>query len=182
MHTHIIAVIDASSSMSCIAREASDGFNTFVREQAALPGEATLSLLEFSDHVRPIHSGIPIDRFPGYHLRPSGMTALLDGIGAGIQIGDNTHADQTVVAILTDGGENRSRKFGHRQIVEMISTRQARGWSFVFLAANQDAFATARQYGIDDRYVANFAYSGDGATQAMRSLSTMTAQIRGTTF
>lgn len=186
MKTHIVAVIDCSGSMSSIAHEASSGFNEFVRQQRELPGEADLTLIEFDSTVQVQYRMRPLAQVPGYSLRPRGMTALLDAIGEAINIAQSRDSleryDQVVVCILTDGQENSSRRFSQHTINKLITERQAAGWSFVFLAANQDAFATARQYGISEQYVANFRADAAGTQAAYASMTASVAQVRGVTY
>lgn len=186
MKTHIIAVIDCSGSMGTIAHEASSGFNEFVRQQIALPGEAALTLVEFDNTVQVQYRMRPLNQVPRYELRPRGMTALLDAIGEAINIGQSRDSleqyDQVVVCILTDGAENASKRFNKSQIGALITERQVAGWSFVFLAANQDAFATARSYGISEQYVANFAANAAGTQAAYASMTASVAQVRGVTY
>ena len=58
---------------------------------------------------------------------------------------------------MTDGLENSSHEFTKAQIKEMITHQQDDyQWKFVFLGANQDAFAEARGLGMDPQNVANF--------------------------
>lgn len=186
MKTHIIAVIDCSGSMGSIASEASSGFNEFVKQQLGLPGEAALTLIEFDTSVQVQYRMLPLNRVPTYHLRPRGMTALLDAIGEAINIGQSRDSleafDQVVVCILTDGAENASKRFNKGQINALITERQVAGWSFVFLAANQDAFATARSYGISEQYTANFSADRVGTQAAYASMTASVAQVRGVTY
>jgi len=54
------------------------------------------------------------------------------------------HTEKVIACILTDGSENASREFSRSKIKEMIEhQRDKYQWEFVFLAANQDAFAEA---------------------------------------
>ena len=186
MKTHIVAVIDCSGSMASIANEASSGFNEFVKQQRELPGTADLTLIEFDNNVQKLYERLPLISVPTYHLRPRGMTALMDAIGDAIHTAQSRTSletyDQVVVTIVTDGAENSSKRFSKVQINQMITDRQAAGWSFVFLAANQDAFATAKQYGIREEYVANFAANRAGTQAAYATMSAAVSQVRGTTY
>jgi hypothetical protein len=82
-----------------------------------------------------------------------------------------------VVCVITDGGENASREYTQAKVKEMTKHAEANGWKFVFLAANQDAFAAAQSFGSSGLYAGNFmanaagtqaAYAATGAT--VRSL------------
>jgi hypothetical protein len=67
-----------------------------------------------------------------------------------------------IACILTDGHENSSQEHTREQIFELIRDHRDKGWEFVFLAANQDAFKTAESLAIDRGSVLGFA--GDGAS------------------
>ena len=45
--THIAIILDRTGSMEDIREDTIGGFNTFLKEQQALPDEATLSLIQF---------------------------------------------------------------------------------------------------------------------------------------
>jgi len=67
---------------------------------------------------------------------PRGATVLLD-------------------AIFTDGLENASQKYPRQDIAGMIPKwKKKNGWEFLFLAAGQDAIASAAQMSIHVHYVA----------------------------
>jgi hypothetical protein len=63
----------------------------------------------------------------------------------------------------------------------MISSQQAvYGWSFLFLAANQDAIATAATVGIGAQQSMNFAATGAGIVAASLSMSDAVSSFRST--
>lgn len=51
MDTHITFVLDSSGSMSAIREDTIGGFNTFLEEQQAEDGSATVSLVDFNTTV-----------------------------------------------------------------------------------------------------------------------------------
>lgn len=107
--------------------------------------------------------------------RPRGTTALLDAIGKTIKsfqkrIKDlpKKRPDQVIFAIFTDGLENASRKYSWQDIADKIRKRQDRdGWEFLFLAANQDAVASAAQMSI----YAHNAATAQASARGVRSSS-----------
>ena len=77
-----------------------------------------------------------------------------------------------VFAIFTDGLENSSLTFTWKDIAQRIRDRREQdGWEFLFLAANQDAIATAAQLSIQRENSASVAYSAVGMSSSTRSLS-----------
>jgi hypothetical protein len=118
---------------------------------------------------------------------PRGSTALLDAIGRTVtELGQKLAATpeaerpgQVIVAIFTDGYENASRQFDLHQINDLITQqRNTYNWQFLFLAANQDAIATAAQIGIDRQFSSAVPYSAKGIHSTSSSLSRKLSAMR----
>ena len=128
MKTEITAIIDRSGSMDAIANDAIGGFNAFLADQKAVPGEARMSVVLFDHEYLPLYTGKPIaDAEPQTRASfvPRGQTAMLDAIGRslnenGARIAAEKWADKVVVCILTDGQENHSSEFSAHRIKEMV--------------------------------------------------------------
>lgn len=187
MKTEILAIVDRSGSMHSIVADAIGGYNAFLADQQAVEGEARLSLVLFDDHYEVPYAGLAIgEALPLTHQTfvPRGGTALLDAIGRtlseqGARIEAEGWADKVIVTILTDGGENMSREFTTPLIQDMVKDAEAKGWSFVFLAANQDAFATGAMYGFNPAHTQGFAATGVGVQAAYATISNTTRTLRG---
>lgn len=131
------------------------GFNAFLNEQKTMGG--TLTLVQF-DHeyllsyeAKPIEEVEPLTRET---FKPRGSTALMDAIGRAIKE-IRTKTIPTVV-ILTDGLENSSHKYTKAHIKDLVEERTKDGWTFVYLGANQDAFAEAGSLGIAPACTMNY--------------------------
>ena len=164
--TDITLVVDRSGSMQKIREDAEGGVNTFIQEQAKHPGEALLTLVQFDTEYEFVHRGMPIKQVPPYTLVPRGNTALLDAVGRAInetgerlaKMAEDVRPGLVVFVITTDGLENSSKEFSKAQIKEMIVRQQsAYKWQFIFLGANQDAFAEAGAMGVGPSGAANYA-------------------------
>jgi hypothetical protein len=186
MNTEILAIIDVSGSMASIADDAIGGYNTFLKEQQEVEGEARMTLALFDHEYQLLYAGRAIAEAEPLTTQtyvPRGSTALLDAIGRtlneqGARIAAEGWAEKVIVCINTDGQENQSREFNAAVIKDLVTQREAEGWSFVFLAANQDAFATAAFYGISAAHTQNFASSSEGTAQAYTSMSNTTRSLR----
>jgi hypothetical protein len=188
--TEIAFVLDRSGSMNAIAGDAIGGFNTFLTQQQALPGEARLTLVLF-DHEylvvqdnAGIHGVAPLD---DKSYVPRGMTALLDAVGRTVDtMGQRLAATpeaqrpgQVILAILTDGMENASRDYTYARLSEMIRHQQEKyNWEFIFLAANQDAIAAAGALSIQAKDAIAFDATGQGVRLAMARMSEETTRRR----
>ena len=166
--TDITLVVDRSGSMNHIRVDAEGGVNSFIEQQAKEPGEALLTLVQFDTEYEFIHRGMPIQDVPSYTLHPRGTTALLDAVGravneTGTRLANMDEKDRpglVVFVIMTDGRENSSVEFTKQQVKELISHQQSvYNWQFVFLGADQDAFAEAADLGIAACGAANFSKS-----------------------
>jgi hypothetical protein len=127
--------------MAPLRQVALNGFNTLLGEQRKLQVPARFSLSFFNNEIRKIHDGIPIATVPIMEEAdyvPKGGTALYDGIGSLIeQIGERVdpspHQARVLVAILTDGCENSSKRFTKADVFDLISFRRnACTWQFLF--------------------------------------------------
>ena len=49
--------------------------------------------------------------------------------------------------VFTDGLENASRTWTRDQVFTLIEQKKAQGWTFVFMGANQDAYAEGSRIG-----------------------------------
>jgi uncharacterized protein YegL len=186
MKTEIIAILDRSGSMHSIVKDAIGGFNAFLDEQRKVPGEARISVVLFDHDCETVCSAQPIGE--AKHLTaetyvPRGNTALLDAIGRamnehGKRIADEKWADNVIVCILTDGHENASREYRADAIKPMIEHAEKNGWAFVYLGANQDAFAVASAYGIQAGRTFAFAANAAGTKSAYATMSAATRSLR----
>jgi Mg-chelatase subunit ChlD len=183
--TDITLVVDRSGSMEAIRRDAEGGVNAFIREQAAEPGEASLTLVQFDTKYEFVSKGVPIELAPKFKLVPRGATALLDAVGRAIhetaeRLAKLKHEDApglVLFCIVTDGLENSSQEFSKTQIKTLIEQRrQKSGWQFTFLGANQDAFAEARSMGIPESGAAN--YSTQKVATAYKAYGTKVSRMR----
>jgi hypothetical protein len=186
--TEIVFVVDRSGSMSSIAADMRGGLDTFIAEQKKLPGECTVSLSQFDDRYETIYAGKPIDSVPPLELVPRGATALLDAVGRTIDaagarlaaIQESDRPSKILFVIVTDGAENASHEYSRARINEMIKTQQEKySWEFVFLGANQDAFAAAQDLGIRGAAAMNYVASAKGAQAMYSGLSASARSYRG---
>lgn len=186
MKTEIIVITDRSGSMASIAKDVIGGYNTFIREQREVPGEARVTFTQFDDVYEVIYAGRPLADVPELTDKtfvPRGSTALLDAIGRtlneqGQRIATEKWADLVIVCILTDGGENASREYDSSRIRSMTGHAETAGWKFVYLGANQDSFSVAKGLGLQGAMVANYAATAAGTHAAYSTTSASVRSLR----
>lgn len=181
--TEIAYILDRSGSMQSMVEPAIAGFNQFLEDQRQATGQAHLTLVLFDNEYLVPCRRIPIEEaveLDSTTYVPRGTTALLDAIGRTIvELGKKLAATpeeqrpgQVIVAIFTDGYENASRQFDLHQINDLIThQREKYNWQFLFLAANQDAMATAAQMGIHHQDSSAVQFSKRGIRSSSASLS-----------
>ena len=187
---HIELVVDRSGSMSSMATECLNGVNSFLEEQrkTLAPDERiTVSLVTFDDRVEVPWANHDIRQavVTAESICPRNMTALLDAIGETCARGERLvnsarEKPSMTVVIMTDGMENSSERFSQAQVNETITRLKAEGWTFIFLAANQDAIQTGGALGIDRQTSLTFGASGGGMTACFRSAGAAVARTRHT--
>ena len=62
--TDITLVVDRSGSMEARREDAQGGVNAFIREQAAEPGDANLTLIQFDTEYEVVHGGVGVGGDP----------------------------------------------------------------------------------------------------------------------
>ena len=135
-----------------------------------------MSLALFNDTSRLLYDALPIAEAPPLTrelYKPSGNTALNDAIGQMIRAIGKRAKRQTrvLIAILTDGAENASRKFSKADILQMITYRRTTyDWQFIFIGP-PEALDYALSIGIPKSNVVSFSADAAGITAIMARLS-----------
>lgn len=166
--TELVVILDKSGSMHSVVSDTIGGFNALLEEQKKGVGDIKVTLALFDDHYKLLHNGVVIADVPKLDentYKPSGSTALLDAIGRTVdEVGarlaktpEEERPSKVIVAIITDGEENCSREYNKTKIAEKIKHQTDKyAWQFLFLGANQDAFAEAGNIGIAQAFACNY--------------------------
>lgn len=188
-YTHIVCIIDRSGSMTSIADDTIGGLNTFIQEQASIPGEVRLDIILFDHEYTELYMGDIRDApvFTRENYVPRGSTALYDAIGTTINnVGAELRAlpealrpHKVIIMILTDGYENSSKQFSAEKIKKMIRHQEdVYNWTFIYLGANQDAFEVGSTLGVQAINTMNWEGTSEGVTRAYDSLSSYATHYR----
>ncbi|ANU23193.1 vWA domain-containing protein [Planococcus donghaensis] len=172
--TELVFILDKSGSMAGLEKDTIGGFNALLEKQRKLPGEVRVTTVLFNQDYELLHDRIPVTGvalITEEDYQVGGMTALLDAIGSTIQKISNVQkstlqeqrADRVLVVITTDGMENSSCEYSYKKIHEMIAMQKnTANWEFIFLGANIDAVATARQFGVGEDFAVNYHADAEG--------------------
>lgn len=178
----ITIVLDRSGSMASVADATISGFNEFVEAQKQIPGEVTLTLIQFdSENSYEVVFDRPVAEVPQLTAAsyiPRGGTPLHDALGQtitnlGAKLKRKPEAERPskiVIVTMTDGLENSSRAYNAPQIAEMIKhQREVYKWEFLFLGANQDAILTGEHLNIPAANAISYTAKTIGTANVMRA-------------
>jgi len=147
--THIICILDCSTSMGGQEEHVISNFNKFLKEQQELPGKAKLTLVKFDSEYEVIYDQVNLQRVKKLTHRQyftRGMTAMYDAIGSTI---DRLKSKKrAIVLIHTDGDENYSSEYTQRDVQKLVKSKK-KDWEFIFAGAGIDAKRYARDYGMN---------------------------------
>lgn len=186
----IVIVLDRSGSMESIKEDVIGGFNRFLKEQQAIPGEATITLVQFDNIYEIVYMGKNLQEaslIDDSVYKPRGSTALLDAIGKTIDdtgrrlsyMPENQRPSKVIFGIQTDGYENASKYFTIEQISSMINhQKNVYSWEFVFMGANQDAITEASKLGIDASHAMHYRATAAGVRNVYSDFSDKVAECR----
>ena len=166
--TELVFILDKSGSMGGMERDTIGGFNSMIEKQKEVEGKVYVSTVLFANESQVLHDRKDLSEIEPLTVKDyqvGGCTALLDAVGGAIKHVSNVHKyirpedvpARTMFVITTDGMENMSRQYSHRQIKEMIKEKEEKhGWEFIFVAANIDAGEVAESIGISRGRAINY--------------------------
>jgi len=188
--TELVCIIDSSGSMESVKDETIAGFNGYIEQQRSLEGHIRVTLALFGSTCTLVFDGLPIDTIPlltSDTYRPGGKTALYDAIGQTIEYvamriaspRSDEAPSAVIVAILTDGHENASVRYGKTDVLQAITYfKDKQAWNFVFLGCSAESMDEAASIGIPQRTTFVFKSSKLGTTNAFRKMSDTTTNFR----
>ena len=188
-YTAMLLVIDRSGSMATIRDDMVGGTEQMLREQAAQPGMLTVDVVTFDNVVEWQHSFASASDVR-IELVPRGSTALFDALGGAIghfgqklaELPEHARPGVVTVVVVTDGEENASVEWTAESVTKSVEhQRDAYGWDFVFLGANQDAALAARRIGIDADSALNFAAAPAAVKKTSENLGRYLSDVRAGT-
>lgn len=191
--TSINVIIDASGSMHNLTNDTIGSFNSFLKEQKAVPSEAAFTLCTFNTNYNLVHDFAKLGAVPNLSpetYAPSGGTALLDAVGTTIDsvgkklsaMPESERPSKVIFLIITDGQENSSREYSASTIKNMVEhQKNVYNWEFVFMGANIDAIAAGANLGVDVRNTMNYAATPIGTRNLYKSVSENMKSYRSAT-
>lgn len=187
--TYIYVLTDRSGSMDSIRNDVIGGFNSFLQDQQKETNECVMTYAQFDHSYQEVFVGKDIQSVEPLTSKtfvPRGTTALLDAWYRSITNlretikaqSEEDRPGKVIFVVITDGYENASREVNKKQLFDMVETAKEDNWMFTFIAADQDAIAVAKQYGINQDSALTFHKSGKGVSETYKSLSKVVRGVR----
>lgn len=157
---HLYFLLDRTGSMMPIRTDVIGGFNTFLADQKAKPGECVMTAIQF-DSGGPfdvICEAKPLDQVAELTIdtyAPRGMTPLLDAEGRAMVMAEERAAKRAaagepaeaiVFATYTDGLENASSEWTFEALAAKKKEHEG-DWAFLYLGAGHDAYSQSQHMG-----------------------------------
>lgn len=184
--TELVFILDRSGSMSGLENDTIGGFNSMLKKQKAEEGEAVVTTILFDDRYELLHDRKNLQEInpiteDEYFVR--GTTALLDALGNTINkitnVQKHTTDSKVLFVIITDGLENASKEYTKAKVKNMVENKIKKSkWEFIFLGANIDAIATARDYGISSKNAVNYHADSLGTKVCYSAVSNVVSNLR----
>lgn len=188
--SEVVFILDRSGSMGGLESDTIGGYNQFLAKQKEVEGDAFITTVLFDDEYELLHDRVDIKKVKAitkeeYYVR--GTTALFDAIGKTIDdIGDKLNTineierpSKVIFVIITDGMENASHLYSHKQIKKMIDHQKTKyNWEFMFLGANFDAEAFAESISISRDRAVRYEYSKAGVRDNYSALNDAVYSMR----
>lgn len=182
--TVVHLLIDQSGSMQVTRKSTVDGINEYINTLKEDGGKYKVSLTMFDSDMegklrlnKPWDS-IYIDDVPELVLEdynPNGGTPLQDAFCMTLKDMSDRTDEKYLFVVLTDGYENTSKEYTANDMKKLKAKLEAKdNWTFVYLGANQDAFATSAAYGFTSSNTSNFNSTAAGTGMAFATLSVAT--------
>lgn len=161
----VVFVLDETGSMEVCKKETISGFNEYIGTLKQKTEDIKFSLTKFNSHkIELVYDGVAlkyVEDLNETNYKPSDNTPLYDAIGKTI-VNLKKVKGKVLFVVMTDGEENASHEFTSSVIKDMIKDKENRGWSFVFLGANQDAWLTGQRLGYSLNNVATYDIKNTG--------------------
>ena len=151
-------VLDETGSMQSCLDATISGFNEYIGTlKRKKVGDIKFTLNKFdSAGIRTLCKGVDVEKVPELTKRnyvPGACTPLYDTIAKTIKTTEKKLKSfkkkyDVLCVIMTDGEENASIEYDLDATMTLIKKKEKSGWIFVYLGANQNAWAIGKTLGM----------------------------------
>ena len=185
--SHIGFLVDTSGSMSSIYKNVVEqGLLEFINEQKKVENDVKFYGSTFSNELNHLFNGVDLKTDTTINEKyleiiPSGSTAYYDAVCDMIGFITNNYSinDEVVMVIVSDGGDNCSRRHSLDTMKNMIIQKKNQGWNIVMIGTNSlNAEQVSQRYGLDRNSSLNTAPTQEGMQHAFRGISAGISRYR----
>jgi len=188
--TEIVIILDRSASMLSLTDGIIESYNSFMKEQKNIPGEAVLTTVLFNDSIKLLHDRVNIKEIKpitNKDYSAQGKRALLNALGKcindiGFKLYNTPEHDRPykiIIFIITNGEDNASREYSQEKVKSMVELqKQTYGWEFIFFGANIDSAAAASSIGIPKNMAFDIAADEEGFFCAHEAMGAALSNLR----
>lgn len=180
--TFVNFVLDQTGSMVECWNETISGFNEYIQTLKKQSGKCLFSLTLFdSERIEVRYKAVSPDKVKPLTKKtyiPGCMTPLYDAIATTIratekEIKKTKPAPAVICVVMTDGFENASKEHTVASIKKLIRSKEKDGkWNFIYLGANQDAWAVGATIGMHKGNTQSYHVSNTARAVGMAALAT----------
>lgn len=182
--TVVHLLLDTSGSMASVQDATIDGFNEYINSLKDDGGKFKVSLTLFDSDIggklrlEKRYDAVNVDDVEPLTretYQPNGGTPLHDAFCMTLKDMKDRSDEKYLFVVLTDGMENTSKEYKAKDMKNLKAKFEAKeNWTFVYLGANQDAFATSSAYGFTTQNTSNFNTTSKGVGTTFDVLSVAT--------
>lgn len=184
---HQVMLLDESGSMGPLRSDVVEGYNQYLgkirKAENVDQTKLTLAMFDLGGADEKVRFKFvakdltKVKDLKAAEYNPRGSTPLNDAVIKTIEKvkSEVIKDDAVLMVIYTDGFENASEADG-KTVKKLIAKMEKKGWEFIYLGANQDAWDVGQQYGLSK---AGQTYStqstGVGTRSAMATIGNIGA-------
>lgn len=174
--TNIILILDKSGSMDSAREAVISSLNEYLGTLRKDDNRYNLTVAAFNtelDYMVKDEDLDDVERFHKSDYKPDGMTALYDSVCKVLKkYRDNE--GKNLCVIMTDGYENASMDYDEKDMQKLVKKLEKTDlWSFVYMGANQDSYAVARDW-VPQANISNFNVTTRGMKTSMANFASST--------
>lgn len=157
----VVFIVDKSGSVEGTEDKVSKGIDKIIAYQKNKGRNPLITTVLFNENIKVVNNRVSLEKVESLNYEADGGTALYDALVYQLnktklnQSLEGNRIEHTIVAICTDGMDNRSRNT-RLDARKMIEERTAAGWEFLFLGTNFDVLDEAARLGINTRYAVEY--------------------------
>lgn len=157
--TELIFIIDASSSCDDYVETTKKGYDDLIKARKNSVGVTNVTTALFADECRLVNYRKNINHVEKLKYFADGNTCFYDTLCKTIKQIRSETKNRGIVAIMTDGEDNSSKKYNIQDARRLIRDCKKDDWIFLFFGRMLECDKIAEELGIDNDYVVKIGES-----------------------